>query len=75
MGNSPSPSAGAAWHRLPWRGMHKPNPRAGGFLLMLTILVGLVAGIAIGSPITGALIGSAIGIAIAVLVWLVDVRR
>lgn len=58
-----------------WQLMSKPVPRAGGFLLMLTILVGLAGGVAVGSPITGVVIGTAIGIAVALLVWMGDARK
>ena len=51
--------------------MTKPDPRAGGFLLSLLIVIGLVVGIAIGSPIAGAIIGTALGVVIAVLVWII----
>ena len=49
--------------------MIQPNPRAGGFLLFLLILAGLVVGIVFGSPIIGVLAGTAAGIAVSVLVW------
>jgi hypothetical protein len=55
--------------------MVQPNPVAGGFLLSLLILAGLVVGIAIGSPISGIVVGTAIGIGVALLVWLLDRRR
>jgi hypothetical protein len=52
--------------------MIQPDPRAGGFLLFLLILGGLVMGIIFGSPIIGALTGTAAGIAVALLVWISD---
>lgn len=52
--------------------MVQPDPRAGGFLLFLLILAGLVLGIVFGSPIIGVLIGTAAGIAVALLVWVGD---
>ena len=52
--------------------MMQPDPRAGGFLLFLLILGGLVLGILFGSPILGVLIGTAAGIAVSVLVWVTD---
>ncbi len=52
--------------------MIQPDPRAGGFLLFLLILGGLVLGIVFGSPIIGVLIGTAAGIAVALLVWVGD---
>ena len=54
------------------RRMIQPDPRAGGFLLFLLILAGLVLGIGFGSPIIGVLIGTAAGIAVALLVWIGD---
>ena len=54
--------------------MTKPDPRAGGFLLSLIIVIGLAVGIAIGSPIIGVLIGTAVGILVALFVWLADRR-
>jgi hypothetical protein len=56
-------------------GMSKPDPRAGGFLLSLIIIIGLVVGIVIGSPIIGVLGGTAIGVAVALFVWLADRRK
>ena len=55
--------------------MVQPNPVAGGFLLSLLILVGLVLGIFAGSPISGAVVGTAAGISVALLVWLLDRRK
>ena len=55
--------------------MVQPNPVAGGFLLSLLILVGLVGGIVVGSPISGAVVGTAAGISVALLVWLLDRRK
>ena len=57
------------------RGMKKPDPRAGGFLLSVLIIAGLVVGVAIGSPITGAVVGTATGIVAALLVWVADRGR
>ena len=48
---------------------------AGGFFLMVAILVGTGWGIAQGNPLAGALTGTAIGVAAAVLLWLRDRRR
>lgn len=52
--------------------MIQPDTRAGGFLLFLLILGGLVLGIVFGSPILGVLAGTAAGIAVALLVWVGD---
>ena len=50
-------------------------PRAGGFYLMATVLLGFVAGLATGDAMRGVIIGTVIGIAIAVGLWLADRRR
>ena len=55
--------------------MSKPDPRAGGFLLSLIIIIGLVVGIGIGSPMAGVLGGTAVGIAVALFAWLADRRE
>jgi hypothetical protein len=58
--------------------MHPPDstgPRAGGFLLAASILIGAVAGILLGQPSMGFLAGTGIGVAIAVLLWLWDRRH
>ena len=55
--------------------MTKPDPRAGGFLLSMLIVIGLIVGIVIGSPITGAVIGTAAGILVALIVWAADRGR
>lgn len=55
--------------------MVQPNPIAGGFLLFLLILGGLLLGIVFGSPISGVVIGTAAGVVVALLVWLTDRRR
>ena len=57
------------------RAMTQPDPRAGGFLLSLIIVTGLVVGIALGSPIIGVLGGTAIGVSVALFVWLADRRK
>ncbi len=56
--------------------MAKQNPKAGGFLWMVSIFVGTGWGVAAGNPMKGILIGTAVGAALAILVWLADrVRR
>lgn len=69
-----SAGAGAARPPLPWGGMAKRTPMAGGFLLMAAILIGAVWGVATGNPMKGILIGTGTGIAIALLIWLLDSR-
>jgi hypothetical protein len=56
-------------------GMHGRSTQAGGCLLALSIIIGLLFGIAMREPARGAVIGTGIGIAIALIVWLVDRRR
>lgn len=52
-----------------------PRPtRAGGFLLALAILVGVVAGSLLGQPSIGFLGGLGIGLAALGLLWLADRR-
>lgn len=51
------------------------TPKAGGFYLMATVLLGFVAGLATGDAMRGVIIGTVIGIAIAVGLWLADRRR
>ncbi len=55
--------------------MAKQNPRAGGFLWMVAIIVGTAWGLAAGNPMKGVLIGTAAGAALALLVWLADRAR
>ncbi|QIK77832.1 hypothetical protein G7077_01790 [Sphingomonas piscis] len=49
--------------------------QAGGCLLALSILGGLIFGIVQRAPTLGAIIGTAVGIVIALAVWLIDKRR
>ncbi|MBQ1500594.1 MAG: hypothetical protein IIZ38_19985 [Sphingomonas sp.] len=51
------------------------TPMAGGFLLALSLIVGVFAGIARGEASFGFVVGLGIGIALLVLVWLVDRMR
>lgn len=51
------------------------TPRAGGFFLIVAILLGFGIGIATGDAMRGVVIGTAAGIVIAVALWLVDRRR
>ncbi|MBN8812453.1 MULTISPECIES: hypothetical protein [Sphingomonas] len=58
--------------------MTKPpskTPMAGGFLLALSLIVGVFAGIARGEASFGFLIGLGVGIALLILVWLADRMR
>ena len=52
-----------------------PRPtRAGGFLLALSLLVGVIAGALLGQPSIGFLAGLGIGLAALALLWLIDRR-
>ena len=51
------------------------TPKAGGFYLMATVLLGFVAGLATGDAMRGVIIGTVIGIAVALGLWLADRRR
>lgn len=53
---------------------HK-RPFAGGFLIVLGILVGVVAGLIAGQPTIGFLIGGGTGAALAIALWLRDQGR
>ena len=48
------------------------NPRAGGFLIALAIIVGTVVGGLRGQPSLGLLAGAAVGLIGAALMWIVD---
>ena len=48
---------------------------AGGFLWMVSILIGTVLGVVAGNPMKGVLIGTGVGGLIALAVWLLDKRR
>jgi hypothetical protein len=51
------------------------TPLAGGFLLMLCLIVGAIVGMVVGQPSIGILAGAGIGILVAVLIWAWDSRR
>ena len=51
------------------------TPVSGGFLLALSLVVGVAIGAAKGQPTAGFFAGLAIGIALVVLVWLADRMR
>ncbi len=62
----------AVWHSLL---MQKRSPRAGGFLLILCIFLGVVIGAMRGEPSLGFLIGAGLGVMAAIATWLIDRRR
>ncbi|MEN2709799.1 hypothetical protein ACQKOH_09750 [Sphingomonas sp. NPDC092331] len=51
------------------------TPMAGGFLLALSLIVGVFAGIARGEASFGFVVGLGVGIALLIAVWLVDRMR
>jgi len=55
--------------------MTTPTPMAGGFFLILPIVIGFLWGIAIGQAMQGAIIGLGIGLMFALVIWLVDRLR
>lgn len=55
--------------------MTTPTPMAGGFFLIMPIVVGFLWGIVSGRAMQGALIGLGVGLALALIVWLVDRAR
>ena len=58
--------------------MTKPvsrTPMAGGFLLAISLILGVLIGAARGQASIGFVIGLAIGLALLVLVWLADRMR
>ena len=55
--------------------MTRRSPQAGGFFLILPIVVGFVWGLANGRAMEGAVTGLAIGVVLALILWAVDRRR
>jgi hypothetical protein len=56
-------------------GQRQGFPRAGGFLLAISILIGPVVGSLFGQPSIGFLAGVGIGLLLLTAVWLADRRR
>lgn len=52
--------------------MNNPPPLAGGFFLILPIVIGFVWGVATGLAMQGAIVGLGIGVVLLVIVTLVD---
>lgn len=57
------------------RRMRTPTPMAGGFFLILPIVVGFGWGLVSGRALPGALIGLVVGAVLAFIVWAVDRAR
>ncbi len=55
--------------------MARPNPHAGGFFLILPIVVGFAWGLATDRAMQGAIVGLGIGLILALIVWAIDRRR
>ena len=55
--------------------MTTPNPKAGGFFLVVPILAGFLWGLTNGRAMQGALVGLGVGLVLAAIVWAVDRRR
>jgi len=55
--------------------MTRRNPIAGGFWLILPIVLGFGWGLASGQPMAGVVLGLAVGAILALIIWLVDRRR
>ena len=52
----------------------KRSPMAGGFLLALSIIAGVIIGGLLGQPSIGFLVGLGVGVLLVGLVWLIDRR-
>lgn len=56
--------------------MNPPVPnrtsQAGGFLLAVSIIVGVIVGSMLGQPSIGFLAGTGVGVVLLALVWLID---
>lgn len=77
------PTLGSYWHLAPSHAIgpamadpapHK-RPFAGGFLIVLGIMVGVVAGLIAKQPTIGFLVGGGIGAALALALYLRDQNR
>lgn len=51
------------------------NPMSGGFLLALSLIVGVVLGASRGQPSLGLVGGLGVGLLLLLVVWLIDRRR
>lgn len=55
--------------------MTTPTPMAGGFFLILPIVVGFLWGVTSGRAMEGAVVGLGVGLVLALIVWAADRRR
>ncbi len=55
--------------------MNSPTPVAGGFFLVLPIIVGFLWGLTNGRAMQGAVAGLGVGLLLAAAVWLIDWLR
>ncbi len=55
--------------------MERRNPIAGGFVLIVPIILGFGWGLAVGQPAAWVLVGLAVGVALALIVWAIDRSR
>ncbi len=55
--------------------MTRLTPMAGGFFLILPIVVGFIWGLAAGRAAQGVVLGLGVGLVLALIVWLVDRKR
>lgn len=53
---------------------HRREARAGGAILALSIVTGMIIGIAMRQPSIGVLAGISVGVVSLVVVWLIDQR-
>ena len=68
-------SLGLGWQPHVMQQRFVKNPRAGGSLLALSVILGAFAGTLLRQPSIGVVAGTAIGIAICLAVWLADIRQ
>lgn len=55
--------------------MTTPTPIAGGFFLVLPLMLGFGWGLATHRAMEGAIYGAAVGIVLALIIWLIDRLR
>jgi UDP-N-acetylmuramyl pentapeptide phosphotransferase/UDP-N-acetylglucosamine-1-phosphate transferase len=66
----------ARGNALPYAALMKsPTPFAGGFFLVLPIIVGFLWGVTQGRAMQGAVAGLGVGLLLAAAIWLIDRLR